>query len=528
MKRTHLNRMIILICMAVLISTSAFADVSVLNADAVMPIVNQPVTLKVAASIHPAHTDYNDMYMWNVYEEMTGVHIEWDITPQENWTERKNLLLNSNDLPDVFLRSSISKSEAANDGADQGLFIDLAPMLEEYAPNFYALLEEYPSIRDALTIDGGIYTLPQIILANGPRTRAIWIHEGWLDKCGLEMPTTVDEFYDMLVAFKNCDWNGNGVADEYPMAWNDGFLGDMFGSFSGVFGCMTLGSQSGWADEDADGELRFYPASDRYREMLSFLNKLWEEDLIDKDSLTQSSAQLIVKADDGLVGVCPELNGPYFLGSDAGSYKAMPAITNAWGERMWTNANNPVQIFGTAAITCDCENPEVALRWMDYFYSREGSALVLYGTEGYTFEFDENGIPRYTDLVMNNPDGLTTDQLTGRYLPTASSQLPLIQFPDWYDTSNVYEFRRQEMGSILGGDTVKKLWSPSFTAEEQRELSTISTDLDTYVKEMRLKFLTGDADLDAEWDAYVQRLQTMGMERYMEIYAAAFARTYGE
>lgn len=524
-----MKRILALTLMLVMLASTALADGSILNTESAMPIVKEPITLKVAASIHAAHTDYDEMYMWDVYEERSGIHIEWDLTPEKTWTERKNLLLNSNELPDVFLRASISAIEAANYGADQGLFIDLAPMLEEHAPNLTAVMEQYPGIREALTIDGGIYTLPQIIPHNGPRTRAIWIHEGWLEKCGLEMPTTLDEFYDMLVAFKNCDWNGNGIADEYPIAWNSGFDNDMFMNFSGIFGCATLGSKSGWADLDAEGNMRFFPSSDRYREMLKFLNKLWAEGLIDVDSLTQSSAQLIVKADEGLVGVCPELNGPAFLGKDAACYEAMPAITNPWGECMWTSANNAVQIFGTAAITSDCENPEAALRWMDYFYGIEGVTLLMFGTEGYTFEYDANGKPCYTDMVMDASLGLTGDQLTGRFLPVASSKLPLIQIPEIaYDTSDPSVFRRLEMGDILRETTVDRLWTPTFTASEARELATMTTDLDTYVKEMRLKFMTGDADIQTEWDGFVERLKAMGMDRYMEIYAGAYNRTYGE
>lgn len=524
-----MKRILALVLSLLMMASVALADTSILNTESIMPVVTRPITLKVACSIHPAHTDYNEMYMWQTYADMTGINIDWDITPDATWTERKNLLLNSNDLPDVLLRSKITNIEAANYGADQGLLIDLSPMLEEYAPNLTALMDQYPEIRPALTIDGGIYTLPLIIPANGPRTRAIWINEEWLEKCNLEMPTTLEEFYDMLIAFKNCDWNGNGAMDEYPIAWNSGRDVDMFSSFAGIFGCATLGSASGWFDLDAEGNTRFYPISDRYKEMLSFLNKLWKEGLIDTDSLTQSSAQLIVKADDGLVGVCPVLNGPYFLGNDAANFVAMPALTNAWGERMWTNANNCVQGFGTAAITCNCENPEAALRWLDYFYSDDGVILLMYGTEGYTFEYDENGKPVYTELVMDSSLGLTTDQLTGRFLPCASSNLPLIQLPELaYDITNPIEFRRQEMGSILEEYTVETLWSPNFTADEARELSSLSTDLDTYVKEMRLKFMTGDADLDTEWDSFVKTLKDMGMARYMAIYTEAYNRTYGK
>lgn len=526
--KNPVTRLLTLVLALVMLCSVALADVSVINTDSVMPIVKEPITLKVAAAQFNAHADYDKMYMYNLYEEMTGIHIDWDLTPDADWTERRNLLLNSNELPDIFLRAKMSAADAANYGADQGLLIDLTPYLEEYAPNFCAVMDQYEGIREAITIDGGIYALPQIIPANGPRTRSIWISSEWLNKCNLEVPTTVDEFYDMLVAFKNSDWNGNGEADEYPMSWY-GNSGDMYQSFCGIFGCMTLGAKSGWVDVDTEENLRFFPTSDRYRAMLTFLNKLWEEGLMDKDSITQSSAQLIVKADEGKVGVCPVLNGPYFLGVNAGDYHAMPAITNEWGECMWTNANNPVQGFGTAAITCECENPEAALRWLDYFYSEEGVTLLYYGTEGYTFEYGEDGKPHYTELVMDESLGLTTDQLTGRFFPCASSQLPLIQIPELvYDTTNVIEYLRQESGSILADATVKKLWAPTFSVAEQLELSTIAADIDSFVNEMRTKFLTGEADIETEWDAYVKQFDAMNVARYMELYTEAYNRTYGE
>ncbi|GHU79110.1 ABC transporter substrate-binding protein [Clostridia bacterium] len=522
-----MKRILLLTLVCMLAFGCALADPSVLNTKSIMPIVTEPITLRVAAALFNAHVDYDKMYMYNLYEEMTGIHIDWDLTPQENWNERKNLMLSSDDLPDVFLRGSISQSEAVNYGAEQGMLLNIKPLLEEYAPNFYALAEKYTDVWATITVEDGVYTLPQLIPAIGPRSRSVWIHEGWLSAAELAMPDTVEDFYNLAVAFKNLDWNKNGQADEYPISWDAGRLGDVFGNFSSMFGMMTLGSQAGNIDLDENGSLRFYPVNERYKEMLRFMNKLWEEDLVDQDSLTQSSAQVIVKADEGTVGIYPALNGPYFLGKDAVQYAAMPAVENQWGERMWNNANNIVQIFGSFAITNRCANPEAALRWADYFYSEEGVLLIFFGTEGYTFDYGEDGRPHYTPLVMDESLGLTTNQLTGRFLPMASSMLPLIQLPELaYDVTEPNEFRRQESGRIHEADIPEKLWSPIFSSAAQSELSPIAADINTYITEMRMKFMTGAANIDTDWDAYVQRLETMGMAQYIDLYQSAYDLAY--
>jgi len=495
-----------------------------------MPLVTEPTTLTIAARLHGTHKSYDEMYMYNYYEELTGVDIEWDITPDASWQERKNLIFASGELPDILLRANMSIGEQLNYGAMQGMLVDLAPMLEEYAPNFSALLEEYPNVRDAITIDGAIYSLPQIIPMLFPRDNGFWINSQWLDKCGLEMPTTVDEFYNMLVAFKNCDFNGNGVADEYAISFRSSATSiyNTFNTFLGIFGMRTLGVNSGYFDVDETGALRFFPTCERYREMLKFLNKLWEEGLIDVDVFTHSNAQLTAKGDAGIYGVIAGLNNPAMASADADNMQywyGMPVIENQWGEKKWGSIGSELNNQGTAVITTACENPELALQWLDYFYSDEGIKLVYWGVEGETYTVKEDGTFQYTDMVMESPNK------SSDFLPRDSSQLPLIHDLELSYDLTMWAVKQQLKAEELHTPYIpERIWYPIFTTAEQSELNAMQTDINTYIEETRLQFLMGELDVedDGEWQKYIDKLNTMNLARFYEIYNDCYTRTYGE
>ena len=142
---------------------------------------------------------------------------DWECVTQDGCAEKRALRLAQGDLPDIFFRAALTNEEVAS-LASAGQLVDLAPMLEQYAPNFSALMEQDPTIRLSIEdADGAIYSLPQVttyVLTTHPI-----INTTWLENVGLEMPTTIDEYYNALVAFKEQDANGNGDPDdEIPLS----------------------------------------------------------------------------------------------------------------------------------------------------------------------------------------------------------------------------------------------------------------------------------------------------------------------
>ncbi len=199
-----------------------------------MPIVDEEITLNIFARRAPPNGRYEDMLVFQEYEDMTNVKINWDDVPQDGFAERKNLQFATSELPDVFYRADISRLEAVRYGTS-GILLPLEGLIEEYAPNLQSLFEEYPEVEASLTApDGHIYTIPSIMELDASRTEKFWLNKTWLDHLGLRVPTNPDELVEVLTAFRDDDPNGNGQQDEIPMTFRH--LGQLLDSMSGSWG----------------------------------------------------------------------------------------------------------------------------------------------------------------------------------------------------------------------------------------------------------------------------------------------------
>src|SRR5699024_4242572 len=247
------------------------------------PIVDDSLELDVftGKSLTNVKADWNDLFIWNEYEDKTNIHLNWDQVPGESLSEKRNLALSSGSLPDLFYASRIPVSDLLKYG-EQGTFLPLNDLIDEYAPNLKKLMEDQPEIKKAITFpNGDIYSLPNLYdpeFASLLMNASPWINKEWLDELGMDMPETTDEYYEFLKAVKDNDLNGDGEMDEVP-----------FGSpgieyivrwLRGSFGIGNRGTE--YIDLDPETEdVRFYVTTDRYKDLLQYLNKLYSEGLIE-------------------------------------------------------------------------------------------------------------------------------------------------------------------------------------------------------------------------------------------------------
>jgi putative aldouronate transport system substrate-binding protein len=173
----------------------------------------------------------------------------------------------------------------------------------------------------------------------------------------------------------------------------------------------------------------------------------------------------------------------------------------------------------SAAISAKTTNVEAAMRWLDYAYSEEGSMLNTFGLEGTTYSLD-NGKPVYTELVVNNPEQLGSDQVMMKY--AHGTNFPMIQqdnnlptkYPQTTEAIDIWKKTNHE-SHLLPPVTP--------TAEEADEMSSIMNDINTLVKEAELKIILG-IESAAGYDKYVQQMKNLGIERALEIQQAAYER----
>ena len=181
---------------------------------------------------------------------------------------------------------------------------------------------------------------------------------------------------------------------------------------------------------------------------------------------------------------------------------------------------------GAFAISADCENPEVALRWVDYFYSEEGVRFYHYGIEGDTYQVNEDGSLSYTDEILAQVTGdMSYDEVVSQYIPYCGGNNPTIMSYPGYAGMELSPVPMASAEALMPY-TPEIIWPFfNYTDEEKDIVTTVGTEIDTYVKQTCAEFLTGVRELnDEEWNAYVQRVNDMGLESMLQVMTAASER----
>src|SRR5699024_7260633 len=197
------------------------------------------------------------------------------------------------------------------------------------------------------------------------------------------------------------------------------------------------------------------------------------------------------------------------------------ALEGPHGDKQFNAISFPASLSGFV-ITDANEHPAATVRWMDYFYGDEGAKLFFMGVEGETYEVNDDGEYEYVDEIKDNPD-LTLDQAVSKYMTWPGGGYPGIIKEEYFKGSEGTP-ESKKAAEKLEPDFVDEVW-PSFkdTEEENKIMTTTGADIEKYVDEMRDKFIKGSESLD-EWDKYVETIEKMGLDEYMEVQKEAYER----
>lgn len=490
------------------------------------PIVNEPITLSAMVQLSPAQpTEWNDILAWQEYEKMTGIHIKWDPYTAADITEKRNLALASDQLPDIFYRTKMPDNDIDKYGAE-GSFIKLNDLIDQHAPNFKAVMEKYSDVKKGIAgADGSIYALPS--LTDSPSieiTRKLFMNKTWLESTGKQLPKTTDELYDVLKAFRDSDPNKNGQVDEIPLTADS--LDEIILVIRGAFGLGNKGVGNGnWDVDSSSGKLRFFPTSQSYKEMLTYLNKLYSEKLIDKEIFTNDGTKILAKNEQNQIGSFSFANVTGRANTNANDYVGLEtALTGPNGDQLYTSARGHLGAKGAFMISKSNKHPEATIRWIDHFYGEEGIRMLYLGIEDVSYHKDKNGKYDFKPEIVNNiPEGSSFDQVVSKYVPYAGGSLPTLILEDYFkggETQPSAKAAAENLRPYLP----EELWAPfSFTSEEAEERLSLETDIYSMVTQRTAEFVQGKVSLD-EFDSYVSQLEKMGLSRLQEIYEAAHTR----
>ncbi|MFC4597320.1 ABC transporter substrate-binding protein [Cohnella hongkongensis] len=508
------------------------------------PIVTKPMTLKMFAPQYASIENMDTNTYTKYVEEKTNINIEWDLVPDNALNDRKQLMLASGDYPEVILHGNLTKDEQMKYGK-QGVFLPLNDLIEQYAPNIKKAIEDLPYLKGSITApDGNIYALPQINECyHCNYAMKLWINKAWLDQLGLQMPTTTDEFYEVLKAFKERDPNNNGKKDEIPLTGSDEMWAGNIAAF-----LMNAFITDDYVDKDSgsflfvrDGKVDLAANKEEWKQGLQYLNKLYKEGLIDPAAFTQNAdaiQQVGNREPDNILGAITTALISYAISPDDKhprhkDYVTLPPLKGPNGLQQSLNFAGVSRSQFALTNKATQEQQIAAIRLVDFLFTEEAIVLQEHGPEGNSWRKAEEGelgmdgkqakyafIPKAAEKTTHN-DGWEQIGPSLRTYPYRDSWMA----PQDPLAEGAYEVRLKRESEKYEPYATDELYPSSvFIALEDTEIAAqLRTTIRDYIKSNMAQFITGSKDIDKDWDAYVKGFDGLQIEKYIEIHQNAIA-----
>lgn len=443
-------------------------------------------------------------------EKNTGLKIDYYELEASTVGEKVNIMLASGDLPDAFI-NTVNQSQLTQ---NMPLFVQLDEYLtEENCPHVMDIFEQYPEVKDAITqTDGHIYSLPtSMYVSNEDDGSSIqFINKAWLDKLGLAMPTTTDEFYEVCKAIKAGDPNGNGQADEIPVLFTQNNWAAHFMFFMGPWGITEVTNGFGAYMKITDGQVIFTPTLPEFRDGLEYWHKFAEEGLIDVEGFTMTNQQFYARLKE-YIGVTyrgwtPASN---FDSETAKEFVALPPLQASDHPEItpvnpgyWNTYRGNNYGF---AITAACKDPAALVRWYDAQNADTRIKLTWrLGEEGVLWELVDG------QLYELWPDSVTVDftRENMKYSYGCYGNAPAFTLPtevaDYHDDAPADSFTRRNLVEVVKPYLLKEIF-PNYpvSAEKLEARSLVATDLQAYLDSFVADCVVNGID-DAKWEKHLK------------------------
>ena len=458
---------------------------------------------------------------WDVIEEKLNITVELTEIPNTTYSEKFNLAVVSGDTPDLLTSVNTVYSTGGAGALRDEVIYDLSDYLEEYAPNYWAYLtQDETTYLSGLTDDGEIYAMYNLMTEpSDVEDSGLWVRQDWLDELGYEVPTTTDELYDFLVACREtygCD------AAFYQMINTNNEYGIKADGIWNAFGSVEY-----YVKED--GTVGFGPSEDYYFDYLEYLQKLASAGVFMTSEMTDDSSNELFAAGDIAINGDSADNIPSYLAlldDENASMVAMAAIgePTEYGD-IQTYINDDGISTAALSVSTNCDCPELMVQIVDYLYTEEGSMLATYGIEGLTYEMVD-GVPTYTELITDNPDGIPLRATLGYYCNPGLCGLTVSGRTDY--TFEDYQLEAADIwaSAYTGSSGTLPTSSLNFTDDENDAMSVYKSDMYTYITEFVYDVVFNGTELtDEVKEDYLDTLEnSMHLSEILEIYNDAYQR----
>lgn len=441
----------------------------------------------------------------------TKIHLEW--VPNASYTDKFNITLASGNLPSIIYVPDVKSSSFVN-AAKSGAFWDVGPYLQDYE----YLKQANPVILNNSSVEGANYG---VYRGRALGRNGIVFRKDWLDKVGLQTPQTVDDFYNMLKAFKEQDPDGNNKADTYGMV-----LVKWTGGWASGFDIMKLwfGSPNKWGERD--GKLVHEALTPEYLEALKFMKKLYDEKLINQDFAVYDSAKwndpiinnqagVIVDVADGAARIDDKIHAALAKeGKDNPDIHYMDVIGGVKGSDGELHALPTSGFAGMLAFPKSTVKTEEELKrvlaFIDKLNEPDLETLLTFGLEGkhYTEE-DGAAVPSKDSVLLESEVEGLNQMLT--FIPAAKGLL----------VKQTELRKKQTQVQIDNEQFVVANPAEPFISEVY---SQKGPQLDNIINDARIKFIVGQID-EAGFQEALEVWKKSGgsdlMDEMNKLYAAA-------
>lgn len=500
------------------------------------PIVKNKVTLSVMVGKNTLHVNgFDKMAFSTDYEKKTGVHIDWQTVENTDFSQRVTTVMSSGKYPDVIFGINALTGAQVERYGKAKMFLSLEDSVAKWAPNAAAINSD-PSYKKQVYFGTKLYSLPSVDdnLGHQMFPLKMFINKKWLDNLNLKAPTTYDELLNVLQKFKNSDPNGNGLQDEIPFSCEQ---------MSPLIAGAPQGIEWKFSENDAcyvdrSGNVGYFYTSNACKSSLTFLHKVFNAGCLDWSAFcgTQTVAKSVAT---GRVGCFIDFTGTLDLPAEycadyvaIGPIKAdansTPAVPTG---RM--DALQPYAMVITKAAEKD-QKKEIALRWVDWFYTKEGDFYRQFGPEG-TGMYTANGDGTYKmgTKTVNGKKVNMTDSDRYAFAPG------YVISGRKYDQTNLWTFAKDVTGDPRDDffneqDTkqITKLYTPyinknylgylKISAVNANKLAGYKSTLHQYTRSCMLDFVSGGKNIDTEWNDYLTKAKKYGADDLIKIYQDAY------
>lgn len=471
--------------------------------------------------------------------EMADVEIDFTIVNGDNSeidAQYKSMLVSGNYTDIIMWLNQEAYVGGVNQMYNDGIVIELNDVIDQYMPNYKAFLDENPHIANALMNDAGQYLyFPCINPMETPEDLmavtywGLLMRKDWLDSLNLDVPTTIQEWYDVLVAFRDFDPNGNNETDEIPFDAASAGLSLFMPAFDILSGVYVT----------PEGKVAYGEYTENYKDYLEIMAKWYDEGLVQ-----------YAYTEDGALVASEEVD-KHVYADLSGSWKG---LANAWGQTLptlltknpnaayvavpWPKDANGVSYGGyngisyinrySTVISTSCKNVEAAARLIDIMYTEEGSLLTTWGTLDTpeapgSYYVDANGKRHQTDYAIERVEYRGGKFQRQRLFAHPGNNFPRIGMNDFEASARAEDYVN---ACALWSQADRGLSFPttcSLSKDEQMAASSATEEMGKYIADMTWKFITGQEPL-VNYDKYIDTLQKMGMDNLLAAYQAAYDR----